>query len=98
MSPRFGKKITALLAIVLLCAGCGANVDPRQTVPYLASDQMAGRAPGAAGLVSAGDYLADEFHRIGLQPLPALHGYFQPFSMTLAKTLGPSTNLLVNGK
>jgi Peptidase family M28/PDZ domain/PA domain len=98
MSPRFGKQITALLAIVWLCAGCGANVDPRQTVPYLASDQMAGRAPGTAGLVAAGDYLADEFHRIGLQPLPGLHGYFQPFSMTLAKTLGPSTNLLVNGK
>ena len=98
MSPRFGKQITALLAIVWLCAGCGANVDPRQTVPYLASDQLAGRAPGSPGLVVAGDYLADEFHRIGLEPLPALHGYFQPFTMTLASTLAPATNLLLNDK
>jgi hypothetical protein len=68
-----------------------AFVDPRQTVGYLASDAFAGRAPGTAGLQQAGDFLADEFRRIGLQPVPSLQGFFQPFTMPLATTLDAAT-------
>src|SRR5580658_3978375 len=100
MGARFPKQILSIFALLWLSCACTSTptADPRDTVPYLASDQLAGRAPGSPGLVTAGDYLADEFRRIGLQPLPQLHGYFQPFTMTLSSTLGPATNLLVNDK
>jgi hypothetical protein len=73
------------------------SFDPRQTVPFLASDSLAGRLPGQPGLRRAGDFLAAEFARIGLKPLPG-HDYFQPFTMTLSTALGPATNLTINDK
>jgi Peptidase family M28/PDZ domain/PA domain len=100
MGARFAKQIAGIFALLWMCVACTSapSADPRQTVPYLASDKLAGRAPGSPGLETAGDYLANEFHAIGLQPLPQLHGYFQPFTMTLSSTVGPATNLLVNDK
>ncbi len=100
MGARLARQFIGIFALLWMCIACASapSVDPRQTVPYLASDKLAGRAPGSPGLETAGDYLADEFHSIGLQPLPKLHGYFQPFTMTLSSTLGPTTNLLVNDK
>jgi len=100
MGARLAKQILSIFALLWFCCACKSApaADPRDTVPYLASDELAGRAPGSPGLATAGDYLADEFHHIGLQPLPQLHGYFQPFTMTLSSTLGPATNLLVNDK
>ena len=100
MGGRLPKQILSIFALLWICSACATSpkVDPRDTVPYLASDQLAGRAPGTPGLATAGDYLADEFRLIGLQPLPQLYGYFQPFTMTLSSTLGPQTNLLVNDK
>ncbi len=74
------------------------TVNPRDTVPFLASDELAGRAPGTPGLVEAGDFLAGEFRRIGLQPLPELGGYFQPFTMHLNTTVAPGTSLLIDDK
>jgi Peptidase family M28/PDZ domain/PA domain len=74
------------------------NVNPQVTVPFLASDKLAGRAPGTQGLDDAGKMIAADFSRIGLQPLPGMKDYFQPFNMPISSTLGPSTNLLVNDK
>ena len=72
--------------------------NPRETVGFLASDALAGRLPGSPGLARAGDFLAAEFMRIGLQPLPGRSDYFQPFSMAEASTLGPATHLSLNGQ
>ncbi len=55
-------------------------------------------APGTPGIEKAGDFIATEFRRIGLQPLPGLKDYFQPFRMPVSTTLAPATNLLVNDK
>jgi Zn-dependent M28 family amino/carboxypeptidase len=73
-------------------------VDPRQTIPFLASDELAGRMPGTPGLTRAGDLIAADLARLGLQPPPGHVDDFQPFTMRLSTTLDPSTGLLVNGK
>ncbi len=72
--------------------------DPRQTVPFLASDELAGRMPGTPGLVRAGDYLADAFTHLGLQSLPGHADDFQPFTMPLSTTLDPATGLAIDGR
>src|SRR6516225_1244297 len=74
------------------------TVDPRDTLPYLASDALAGRAPGTPELDKAAEFIASEFERIGLEPPPGMNDYFQPFTMPLSTTLGPGTSLLLNEK
>jgi hypothetical protein len=74
------------------------TTNPRETLPFLASDALAGRLPGSPGLQKAGDFLAAEFRRIGLKPLPGQPDYFQTFSMNEASSLAPSTCLALNGE
>src|SRR5258708_38921195 len=57
------------------------HVDVRQTVEFLASDALEGRMIGTSGIDQAADRIADDFAKLGLQPLPKLRGYFQPFTM-----------------
>jgi hypothetical protein len=45
----------------------------------LAADDMQGRATGQPGSVKAAEFLAGEFQRIGLQPLPGAVGFMQEF-------------------
>jgi Zn-dependent M28 family amino/carboxypeptidase len=66
-------------------------------VSYLASDPLEGRGVGTPGLDKAADFLADHDRSLGLRTLPGLDGYFQPFSFTLAATVGPRTSLQLNG-
>ncbi|HTW93194.1 MAG TPA: hypothetical protein VMD30_00270, partial [Tepidisphaeraceae bacterium] len=55
------------------------DVDPADTIPYLASDALGGRSPGSPGLQAAGDFLAGRLAAAGLKPLPGMKGYFQDF-------------------
>ena len=72
--------------------------DPRQIIPFLASDQLAGRLPGSPGLRTAGDSLAGDFRRLGLAPPPGQADDFQPFTMRLSTHLDPATGLLLDGR
>jgi hypothetical protein len=45
----------------------------------LAADDMQGRATGQPGQLKAAEFLAGEFQRIGLQPLPGGTGFMQEF-------------------
>ncbi len=78
--------------------GFPVTTDPRDTLPFLASDALAGRLPGSTGIWRAGDFLAAELSRLGLQPVPGQADYFQPFEMAKASSVGLSTRLLVNGQ
>jgi hypothetical protein len=78
--------------------GFPADTDPRHTIPFLAGDELNGRLPGTPGLVRASEFLAEELNRIGLQPVPANGGYFQPFSMNESVDLDSSTRLELNEK
>jgi hypothetical protein len=68
----------------------------RADVFYLASKRLEGRGIGTEGLELAADFVATRFEALGLKPLPALGGYFQPFEMTAAETIGEET-LLASG-
>jgi hypothetical protein len=75
-----------------------ATTDPRDTVPFLASDALAGRLPGSPGLQRAGDFLASELVRIGLPPVPGHSDYFQTFTMNQSASLAAATHLALNGQ
>jgi hypothetical protein len=75
-----------------------STTDPRDTVPFLASDALAGRLPGSPGIQRAGDFLADELTRIGLKPAPGQADFFQPFEMAQTSTIASSTQLAINGQ
>jgi len=47
-----------------------------QDVHYLASDELAGRSPGTAGIARAEEYVAKAFGRTGLEPLPGFEDFF----------------------
>ena len=70
----------------------------------LAADDMQGRATGQPGSLKAAEFLAGEFQRIGLQPLPGATGFMQEFpayqsavtsaSVTLAGVAQPASQVL----
>ncbi len=97
------RRFYAILPVLLsaLLAGCGpapARPTARQTIQYLASDDLEGRGIGTRGLDSAAEYIAAEFKADGLKPLPSAAGYFQPFEFAQKTTVDPATVLIVDGK
>jgi hypothetical protein len=76
--------LTGLLAASMLPAVAqrgarvsGATVE--RVLTTLAADDMQGRATGQPGQLKAAEFLAGEFRRIGLQPLPGATGFLQEF-------------------
>ena len=69
------------------------KIDARQTLTYLASDELEGRGVGTVGLDKAADRIADDFHKLGLEPVRGFSNYFQPFKMTTAVVPDPKTSL-----
>ena len=67
----------------------------RRVLTTLAADDMQGRPTGQAGNLKAAEFLAGEFKRIGLQPLPGATGFMQEFpAYTTALT---SLTVTLNG-
>ncbi len=67
-------------------------------VRVLSADEMEGRGPGTAGLQKAGDYVRDEFRRLGLKSGPADGSYRQPFEVPIgSRTVAASTSLTLRG-
>jgi hypothetical protein len=90
------KRSLAALALLLTAALATWAAEARQDangqtesrlkkdVTFLASPACEGRGPATQGLKKAGDYLAAEFKKIGLEP--AFKGeYFQPFAIAAAR-------------
>ena len=69
------------------------KIDARQTLTYLASDELEGRGVGTIGLDKAADRISDDFHKLGLEPVRGFSNYFQPFKMTTAVVPDPKTSL-----
>jgi len=65
----------------------------QETISYLASDELEGRGVGMKGLDLAAEYIARQFERDGLQPLPGLDGYFQRFEMTMGGSVEKTSSL-----
>ncbi|MBI4544923.1 MAG: M28 family peptidase [Gemmatimonadetes bacterium] len=67
--------------------GSAAVTQPLAAIRYLAADALEGRLAGSAGERCAGDYIAREFRRLGIEPLGDSGGYFQ--AVPLASALNP---------
>lgn len=67
-----------------LTAGLGG---PMATVRYLADDALEGRLAGSAGERCAGDYIAERFRRLGLEPAGEAAGWFQ--TLPVASAMNP---------
>lgn len=81
----------------------GSNVDraaearwQKDTVYYLASSHLQGRGPGTRGLDLAADFIAEQFRKAGLQPVPG-HSFFQPFPYSSGLKVLPTTTLTLGG-
>src|SRR3954468_12644072 len=70
-------RLTALACCALvLTAGDSLSNHLKKDVYYLASDKMKGRGQGTPELERAGEFIAQQFWKIGLQPASA-GGWFQ---------------------
>jgi len=56
----------------------------RTHVAFLASDELAGRAPGSKGSVKAAEYVVRHFEELGLKPLQEDGSWFQEFTLDAA--------------
>ncbi len=95
--PRKAATVPSEVAYASVDSPFPDSLDPRQTLPFLASDALAGRLPGTPGLQRASEFLSLEFKRIGLKPFPG-HDYYQPFTMLLSAALDPSSSISVNDR
>ena len=65
-------------------------------IKFLASPELKGRATGSPELEKAAKYIADHFRADGLQPVPGLSGYLQPFQVTTSAKLGKANHFEVS--
>jgi hypothetical protein len=80
---------TLIVGTLITCAmaqsgGVSAN-ELRDHVSYLASDKLGGRPLPSAGLDAAATYIAEQFKRIGLEPIED-GSYLQKYSRMMTKT------------
>lgn len=66
---------------------------------FLADDALAGRDTGSSGHLIASQYIASNFHQLGLKPA-GTEGYLQPVPMKQSKLVqsSPKLSLTVDGK
>ncbi|MFQ5628432.1 MAG: M20/M25/M40 family metallo-hydrolase [bacterium] len=92
-----------LLAIVVNCSQ-GPKLNPNSTeaitgddityhVNFLAADELQGREAGSDGERKAGNYIAGEFKRLGLEPAGKSGSYFHTFEVVAGVTKGKNNTL-----
>jgi Tol biopolymer transport system component len=67
----------------------------KRHVFFLASDEMKGRLTGSPEGTKTAGYIAAEFKKLGLKPVPGQEGYFQPFEFISGVKLGASNTLTI---
>ena len=68
-----------------------------ETDRYLSSDELEGRGLGAKGLDLAADFIARQFHQVGLRTDLFGGSPFQTFKVTTAIAMGPDNRLALVG-
>lgn len=69
-----------------------------EDIRVLSADEMEGRGPGTLGLQKAGDYVRDEFRRLGLKSGPPDGSYRQAFEVSLgSRPVAAQTSLTLRG-
>ena len=70
----------------------------RTSVNYLADDKLEGRRTGTPGEKLAYEYIIKAFEKAGLNVVPSLKNYLQPFDVFEGKEIGKETSLLWAGE
>jgi hypothetical protein len=86
--------LAAAIAAAALRPGAITPESYRDSVRYLASEQLRGRLTGTPELARAARWIAAQFRRLGLQPAPGQRDYFQRFQVTVGARLGRDNRLL----
>src|SRR5205823_3133238 len=102
---RFSRPVFALAlvgSVATLAVRADTADDPsvarmRADLTFLASDECEGRGPGTAGIDKAADYIAAAFRAAGLEGAMPGGGFFQPFTVRGAPTLGPGAGVTLTG-
>jgi hypothetical protein len=68
----------------------------KETEYYLASNALEGRGPGTQGQRWAAEYVAEQFRKAGLVPVPG-HDFYQPFEWVLGTKVAPTSKLSLAG-
>jgi Tol biopolymer transport system component len=66
----------------------------RDDVAFLASEDLEGRLTGFPGARRAADFIASKFQAAGVQPVPGVGGYFQPFEFSAGAKILTNQNSL----
>ena len=73
--------------------GATFEVDPKEFVKFLSSDDLEGRGVGTEGLNKAADFIAGAYKKLGLKPPPGQENYFQTFKATTVVRPAEETSL-----
>ena len=97
---QLALRVFLLLCAALALAAGAATANIRgdrwlEDVKYLSSDAMKGRGSGSPELTQAATYIADQFKKIGLEPLNST--YFQPFEAAVGAEMGRNNELALAG-
>src|SRR4051794_21737385 len=91
MTRRFRQLLLAVLSASAVLGTAGAPEISAgkylRDVRYLASPALDGRGPGTPGLDKAAAYIARQFAKAGVHPLPG-RNYFQRFPVSVRSSLG----------
>jgi hypothetical protein len=94
------QKALAALGLVLVAATLvrgEKEIEPDALlghIKFLAADDLKGRGNGSEGLEKAGDYIAEQFKAVGLQP-GVNGGWFQPFELNAGLTVGKDNSISI---
>ncbi len=69
-----------------------------EPIKFLAADELKGRGNGTKELNEAAEYIAERFHKFGLQPAGDNGSYLQHFMMTAGAKLGPNNSLICDAR
>jgi hypothetical protein len=93
--------VLALAAACSVLAAAPAAIPPDtllEHIKYLSSDELKGRGNGSAELEAAGEYIAQQFKAVGLEPGGTGTQWFQPFQLNAGLTVGAGNKLTIAAK
>jgi hypothetical protein len=95
----YGAIGLALTCLSVVAAPSGIAPDTLlQHIKFLSADELKGRNNGSPELEMAGNYIAQQFKAVGLQPGGSSDGWFQPFQLIAGLTVGSGNTLSVSAK
>lgn len=98
------KKLILFVFIASLFTACASNQEViseknlKETLYYLASDELKGRMTGSEGIRQAATYIANRYREMGLQPMGDSGGYFRYYDFIAGAEPDAASFLSVNGK